>query len=66
MVKSFAHVATEIGFSRAVVTRHPMGRPLGPPGDIATQRHVVDTALDLLDTATEAGTVIELEAPYRP
>lgn len=66
MVKSFAHVATEIGFSRVVVTRHPMGRPLGPPGDTATQRRVVGAALDLLGTATEPGTVIELEEPYRP
>ncbi len=66
MVKSFAHVATEMGFSRAVFTRHPMGRPVGPPGNVATQRNVVDTALDLLETASEAGTFVELEAPYRP
>ena len=65
-VRSFAHVATEMGIPRTVVTRHPMGRPLGPPGDVATQRRVVGSALELLETATEGGTVVELEEPYRP
>lgn len=43
-----------------------MGRPLGPPGDYATQRRVVRTALDLLESATKGGAMIELEDPYRP
>ena len=66
MVRSFRHVAEEMGFPRTVVTRHPMGRPLGPPGDHETHKRVVGAALDLLDTATEGGIVIELEEPYRP
>lgn len=65
-VRSFAHVAREMGYPRTVVTRHPMGRPLGPPGDRVTQRRVVRAGLELLGTATEGGTVVELEAPYRP
>ncbi len=65
-VGSFAHVAREMGYPRSVVTRHPMGRPLGPPGDHATQRRVVRAALDLLGTASEGGTIVELAAPYRP
>ncbi len=65
-VRSFAHVATEMGIPRTVVTRHPMGRPLGPPDDPATQRRVVRAALELLETATYGGSVIELEEPYRP
>jgi len=66
VVRSFAHVAREMGYPRAVLTRHPMGRPLGPPGDRATQRLVVLTALELLSTATAGGTIVELTAPYRP
>ena len=66
VVRSFAHVAEEMGYPRAIVTRHPMGRPLGPPGDLATQRRVVDAALDLLESATAGGARIELEDPYRP
>lgn len=55
-----------MGIPRTVVTRHPMGRPLGPPGDVTTQRRVVRAALELLETATHGGTVLELEEPYRP
>lgn len=66
VVRSFAHVPLEMGYPRTVVTRHPMGRPLGPPGDLVTQRRVVGAALDLLETATGGGAVIELEDPYRP
>lgn len=66
VVRSFRHVAEEMGLPRTLVTRHPMGRPLGPPGDHETHKRVVGAALDLLDTATEGGIVIELEEPYRP
>jgi hypothetical protein len=66
IVRSFRHVAEEMGFPRTVITRHPMGRPLGPPGDSSTHSRVVGTALHLLDTATEGGAIVELEDPYRP
>lgn len=66
LVRSFGHVAEEMGFPRAVITRHPMGRPMGPPGDLVTQRRVIEAALDLLVEATEGGTIIELEARYSP
>lgn len=66
MVRAFAHVGREMGLPRTVVTRHPMGRPLGPPRDTVTQRRVVDAALELLSTATEGGAVVELKNPYRP
>ena len=65
-VRSFAHVAREMGYPRAIVTRHPMGRPLGPPGDHATQRRVIRAALGLLEEATAGGAIVELEDPYRP
>ncbi len=66
VVRSFAHVALEMGYPRIVVTRHPMGRPMGPPGGVTTQRRVVAAALDLLEAATGGGAVVELEDPYRP
>jgi len=66
LVRSFRHVAEEMDLPRTVVTRHPMGRPLGPPGDPLTHNRVVGAALGLLETATEGGAIVELEAPYRP
>ena len=66
LVRSFRHVAEEMGYPRAVITRHPMGRPLGPPGDTTTQRRVVATGLELLTQATMGGTIIEMNDPYRP
>ncbi|MEX1043277.1 MAG: hypothetical protein WD532_00820 [Acidimicrobiia bacterium] len=59
-------MAREMGYPRTVVTRHPMGRPLGPPGDTGAQRRVVHAALSLLESATEGGVIVELEEPYRP
>ena len=66
MVRSFRHVAEQMGLPRTLVTRHPMGRPLGPAGDRERQREVVEQALALLDTATDGGTIVELEQPFRP
>lgn len=66
LVRSFRHVAEEMGYPRAVITRHPMGRPLGPPGDTSTQRRVVAKALKLLAQATMGGAIIEIDDPYRP
>lgn len=63
-VRSFGHLPELMGVARAVVTRHPMGRPLGAPGDAARQRDVVTAALSLL-TSTEP-VVEELLAPWRP
>ncbi len=61
-VKAFRHVAEEMGLSRVVVTPYLMGRPLGPPGDVLGQRAIVDTALDLLETADGPRTIVEMPA----
>jgi hypothetical protein len=63
-VRAFRHVIDEMELPRAVVTRHPMGRPLGAPGDRDRHRHVVRAALYLLDTAQER-TIVELPEAYR-
>ncbi len=64
-VRAFRHVIDEMVLPRAVVTRHPMGRPVGPPGDVDRQRAVVRAALALLGSAAER-TVVELPEPYAP
>ena len=66
LVRSFRHVAEQMGLPRAVITRHPMGRPLGPAGDSATQAKVVAACLDLLETAPRGGSIVELDDPFRP
>jgi len=66
VVRSFRHVAEEMGYPRAVVTRHPMGRPMGPPSESAAHRRVLAAALDLLASASQGGSIVELAPPYRP
>jgi len=66
LVGAYRHVAEEMGLPRAVVTRHPMGRPIGAPGDRETQRRVVGAALELLERAVQGGSLVELPEPFRP
>ena len=65
-VRSFRHVAEQMGVPRTVITRNPMGRPLGAPGDVERQRAAFDAAMELLESAQSGGAVEELEDPYRP
>lgn len=51
---------------RTLLTHHPMGRPLGAPGDTATQRSVLLAALDLLEKAKEGGQIADFSTRYRP
>lgn len=51
---------------RTVITSHPMGRPVGAPGDHVTQRQVILTALDMLESATKGGTIKEISLRYLP
>ncbi len=66
LVRAFRHVAERMGLPRTVVTRHPMGRPLGPAGDPDTHRAVVETALALLESAPAGGAMVEMDRPFRP
>jgi len=47
---------------RTVITQYPLGRPLGMPGDIQTQRKIILTALQMLDTAEIPGEVLVFSA----
>lgn len=64
-VRSFRHVPEQMTLPRTVVTRHPMGRPLGAPFDHQRHRKVTEAALDLLETAEGPGTIVELEDRFR-
>lgn len=66
MVKAFEHIARRMTLPRTLVTRNPMGRPLGAPGDTERQFEVLDAAFDLVDRADEPGTIVELETLFRP
>jgi hypothetical protein len=64
-VRAFRHVVEEMQLPRAVVTNHPMGRPLGPVGDGARHREIVELALALIDSATER-TIADDPTGFRP
>jgi hypothetical protein len=65
-VRAFRHIAEQMGVPRTVVTRNPMGRPLGAPGDTPRHKEVVEAAFSLLETASAGGALRELEESYRP
>jgi hypothetical protein len=62
-VRSFGHIPGLMGVARAVVTDHPMGRPLGAPGDGERQTAVVRAALDLLPLTEPS--IVEFPEPWR-
>lgn len=64
-VRAFRHIAEQMKLSRTVITRHPMGRPMGAPGDTARHDAVLHSALGLLETATQYGAILELEELYQ-
>ena len=65
-VEAFSHYAEAMHLPRTLVTPHPMGRPLGPPGDTARQREVLEAALGLIDTADRPGVIERIGGAYRP
>lgn len=65
-IEAFAHYAEAMHLPRTLVAPHPMGRPLGPPGDAKRQREVVEAALGLFDTAVAGGTLERAGGRYRP
>lgn len=64
-VHAFRHVAEAMKLPRVVVTRHPIGRALGAPGDIERQREVLSRAFQLLQNANAGASLVELDGPYR-
>ena len=62
-VQSFGHIPGLMSLPRSVITQHPMGRPLGAPGDGERQRAVVERALELLSAPEPA--IVDFGQPYR-
>jgi hypothetical protein len=65
MVEAFRHRAEQMVIPRAVITRFPMGRPLGAPHDADRHADVVRMAFRLLETATAPGTMVSYPHAYR-
>ncbi len=65
-VRAFEARLRAMALARVVLTPHLMGRPLGAPGDSERQRATLRAALDLLDRATEGGTIVRMPGAYRP
>jgi hypothetical protein len=61
-VKAFQKRLEAMHAPRLLITPHLMGRPLGLPRDRVRQRQAIEAALDLLETAVEAGAVREVPA----
>ncbi|MEM9654697.1 MAG: hypothetical protein AAGA65_21585 [Actinomycetota bacterium] len=59
----FAGRMVPMSIPRLVLTRQPLGRPLGPPGDAHGQRRVLAEAKRFLETATEGRSVLQLDGP---
>jgi len=66
MVRAFEHRARELKMPRALIVKHPMGRPLGAAGDTTRQHEVLRAVFELLESATGNGTVVEFPESYRP
>ncbi len=63
-VQAFEKMLKAMTLPRVLITPHPMGRPLGPPGNSDKQRQVIKTALDLLDTSDTGGIMSYFTDPY--
>lgn len=58
-IRAFRHHAENLKPARTLITRHLLGRTVGPPGDVSRQRHVVEAALGLLENATKGPSIVE-------
>jgi hypothetical protein len=66
MVRAFEQKARDMKIPRTLTVRHPMGRPLGAAGDEVRHHEVLNSAFDLLESATTNGTLVEFPKDYRP
>lgn len=66
MVKAFEHRAREMNMPRALIVKHPMGRPMGAAGDTERQHEILRAAFDLASSATDNGAVVEFPKAFRP
>lgn len=60
-VKSFEPRMRMMSLPRVLLTPHLLGRPMGSPGDIATQTRILEHAFRLFETSRENGTIVDYE-----
>ena len=63
LVMMYKEMAEKIHPPRVAHVRFPFGRPMGEPNNADQHRVILEDALNVLETAGEAGTVVSL--PYR-
>ena len=49
---------------RSVFVNHPMGNAFGAPGDTAMQLRILRAALQLVQTAEQGGTLVDLPCKW--
>lgn len=64
-VSAFRERLRAMNLPRTLITPFPMGRTLGAPGDVETQRRVIKTALELLENAQGSGVILDITGKYR-
>ena len=63
LIMMYKEMAEKIHPPRVAHVRFPFGRPMGEPNNADQHRVILEDALNVLETAGEAGTVVSL--PYR-
>jgi hypothetical protein len=64
--RAFRDHLVKMTLPRIVTTPYPMGRPLGAPGNLQSQRKSILTALELIENAGQVGTIVDLTGDYTP
>ena len=60
-VRAFMSRMVAMKIPRLVLTPELMGKTLGMPDDVTTQRQYLEIGLDMLENASEGNTFVELE-----
>ena len=60
-VRAFMSRMVAMKIPRLVITLQLMGKTLGMPNDVTTQRQYLEIGLDLLENASEGNSLVDLE-----
>jgi hypothetical protein len=63
-VEAFKETLVTMSLPRVLITRFPMGRPVGFPGNSSQHQRVIKEALNLLAEATESKTILTFDEMY--
>lgn len=61
VLSSMPDVTASVGAPRLAAISHPLGIPLGPPGDAGRQRDVLRAALDAFESIDRPGGRVDLD-----